>query len=39
MEEYNFLKSEYNKRYNNDLAACVGEDEVTPTEYANDLKW
>jgi len=39
MEEYNFLKSEYSKRYDNDLAAGVGAGMVTPKEYANDLKW
>jgi len=39
MVEYKFLKSEYSKRYDNDLAHCHGEEEFAPLEYADDLKW
>ena len=39
MDECKFLKSEYSKRYDNDLAHRVGEDEFTPQEHGEDLKW
>jgi len=39
MVKCRFIKSEYSKRFDNDLSQCVGEDMYASREYAEGLQW